>query len=95
MCTTPWNLRSRRDQPPPPIPFAEALKPRHSSRQRDEAKEFWRQVSAAPGAAHHGSVDAGNEALSTLDDISRKIDDLARQLNCLGYFDDQPGPRAA
>ncbi len=29
-------------------------------------------------------------------DVSRRINDLARQLNCLGYFDDNDGrPRAA
>lgn len=26
---------------------------------------------------------------------SRRIEALARRLNCLGYFNEQPGPRAA
>lgn len=34
-------------------------------------------------------------ALSAVDDVSRRIDDLARQLGCLGHFDQGDGPRAA
>lgn len=36
-------------------------------------------------------------ALSAMDRASRKLDDLAKQLNCLGYFDesDPDRPRAA
>jgi hypothetical protein len=39
--------------------------------------------------------DAGNRALQAVESISRRIDDLARELNCLGFFDDEDGPRAA
>lgn len=35
------------------------------------------------------------QALAALENVSRRIDDLARQLNCLGWFDDDDGPRAA
>jgi hypothetical protein len=39
---------------------------------------------------------ASHEALEAIDCVSRRINDLARQLNCLGYFDDDnPRPRAA
>lgn len=39
----------------------------------------------------------GDEALAALESASRNIRDLARELNCLGYFDDADGdrPRAA
>lgn len=34
--------------------------------------------------------------LNALEDVSRRIDHLARELNCLGYFDDDDDrPRAA
>jgi hypothetical protein len=40
--------------------------------------------------------ESASDALSALDDMSRHIRDLARELNCLGYFDDDPDlPRAA
>ena len=41
--------------------------------------------------------DAGANALTALYDVSRKMEDLARELNCLGYFndDDDNRPRAA
>ncbi|MCP3905600.1 MAG: hypothetical protein GY715_18390 [Planctomycetes bacterium] len=32
---------------------------------------------------------------AAIDDMSRRIQDLARELNCLGYFDDDDRPRAA
>ena len=39
---------------------------------------------------------AAEDALAALDSMSRKIRDLARELNCLGYFDgDDDRPRAA
>lgn len=34
-------------------------------------------------------------ALHAVDDVSRRIDDLARKLGCLGHFDQSDGPRAA
>lgn len=44
---------------------------------------------------------AGEEAvieqqvLEALADMSRRIEFLSRELDCLGYFDDAEGPRAA
>ncbi len=34
-------------------------------------------------------------ALDAVDDVSRRIDDLANKLGCLGHFDQSEGPRAA
>ena len=34
-------------------------------------------------------------ALAAVEDASRRIDDLARRLGCLGFFDQGDGPRAA
>lgn len=36
-----------------------------------------------------------SEALEALDTVSRRMEDLARLLGCLGYFDDDDRPRAA
>lgn len=40
---------------------------------------------------------AADLAIEAIDDVSRRIDDLARELGCLGYFgdDDDDRPRAA
>ena len=48
-----------------------------------------------PGAERRPA--AGEQAMAALADVSRRIEDLARELNCLGYFDDDlaGGPRAA
>ena len=37
------------------------------------------------------------DAMQAMDDVSRRMEDLARQLNCLGYFPDgdDDRPRAA
>jgi hypothetical protein len=42
-------------------------------------------------------LDSGPAALAAIEHVSRRIDDLARELNCLGYFDDafDDWPRAA
>ena len=34
-------------------------------------------------------------ALDAVEDVSRRIDDLANKLGCLGHFDQSEGPRAA
>ena len=34
-------------------------------------------------------------ALDAVDEVSRRIDDLASKLGCLGHFDQSEGPRAA
>ncbi len=39
--------------------------------------------------------DSAERALAAIDSISRRIDDLARELKCLGYFDDDDKPPAA
>jgi hypothetical protein len=39
--------------------------------------------------------DATSEALDALESVSRRMEDLARALDCLGYFDDDDRPRAA
>ncbi|MHC4948132.1 MAG: hypothetical protein ACYTG1_07705 [Planctomycetota bacterium] len=41
-------------------------------------------------------ADLAGEVLDTIETMSRRIEDLARELNCLGYFDeDDDRPRAA
>ena len=43
-----------------------------------------------------GQVPSTTEVLAALDDVSRRMESLARSLGCLGYFDDEDdGPRAA
>ena len=38
---------------------------------------------------------AALDAISQIENTSRRMSDLARQLGCLGYFDETDGPRAA
>jgi hypothetical protein len=38
---------------------------------------------------------APHAALDALDDVSRRMENLARALDCLGFFEDDDGPRAA
>ena len=44
----------------------------------------------------HASQD-GEHTLATIGNVSRRLEDLARKLNCLGFFDepDPDRPRAA
>lgn len=43
-----------------------------------------------------GQVPSTEEVLKALDDVSRRMEVLARSLGCLGHFDDDDeGPRAA
>ena len=39
--------------------------------------------------------EAAAAALRAVACFSRRMEDLARELNCLGYFDDEDAPRAA
>ena len=39
--------------------------------------------------------DSSLRALAAVEDTSRRIDDLARRLGCLGFFETGDGPRAA
>ena len=43
------------------------------------------------------TIDSVEDAQAAVENISRKIKDLARELNCLGFFDDDDDdrPRAA
>jgi hypothetical protein len=43
----------------------------------------------------HREGDSATMALEALENVSRRIDVLARELNCLGWFGDDEGPRAA
>lgn len=45
----------------------------------------------------HSLPKSADDVLAVFDTMSRRIDDLARELNCLGYFpsDDDDRPRAA
>jgi hypothetical protein len=53
--------------------------------------------SRRPAAETPGSAGSATEVLDALQCVSRKITDLARELKCLGYFDDanDSRPRAA
>jgi hypothetical protein len=42
-----------------------------------------------------GRVSPSDEVLDALDDVSRRMENLARALDCLGFFEDDDGPRAA
>ncbi len=44
-----------------------------------------------------GLPDSAGQVFEAIEVMSRRIDDLARELNCLGHFDDDDGlgPRAA
>ncbi len=42
-----------------------------------------------------GQVPSTEAVLKALDDVSRRMETLAQSLGCLGYFDDDDGPRAA
>jgi hypothetical protein len=50
------------------------------------------QPEIGPHAAGDGSM---GDALEALELVSRRMEDLARALDCLGYFDDDDRPRAA
>ena len=52
---------------------------------------------AQAAAATETDGDIADEALAAVEHTSRKLEDLARALNCLGFFDDDDDdrPRAA
>ena len=76
-------IRHRAEAMPNPIPFSgwSATHSRHKRHHRDTIE--------LPGTL--------DDVLAAFDTVSRRITDLARELNCLGYFDDPNGdlPRAA
>lgn len=43
----------------------------------------------------HRFSETSLRALDAVEDTSRRIEDLARRLGCLGHFDRSDGPRAA
>jgi hypothetical protein len=53
------------------------------------------QPEIGPRAAGDGSIGSRADALEALEQVSRRMEDLARALGCLGYFDDDDRPRAA
>jgi hypothetical protein len=68
------------NQPVDPIPFPADLAEKLSEQSGD---------AASLRESAEGVFDA-------IDNMSRRIEDLARELNCLGYFDDDDDdPRAA
>jgi hypothetical protein len=42
-----------------------------------------------------GLTESAGNVLTAIETMSRRIDDLARELRCLGHFDDDDRPRAA
>lgn len=42
-----------------------------------------------------GLPSSADDVIDALDTMSRRIDDLARELNVFGHFDNDDGPRAA
>ena len=42
-----------------------------------------------------GQVPSTVDVMAALDNVSRRMESLAQSLGCLGYFDDDDGPRAA
>ncbi|MCA9285872.1 MAG: hypothetical protein KDA22_11685 [Phycisphaerales bacterium] len=49
-----------------------------------------------PRSARRDGTDSVDSTLLAMDDVSRRMEDLARQLGCLGFFGDGgDGPRAA
>ena len=64
----------------------------------DEAEGPGRFRAATPTAGRPQVGDlhaAATDALRAVESVSRRMEDLARELNCLGYFDDDDTPRAA
>ncbi len=56
----------------------------------------WRARGNTAPSARDTSKPGGVEVLAALDSVSRRMKDLARSLDCLGYFDDEGDrPRAA
>ena len=56
---------------------------------------LWTEIPAEPRDVI-GQVPSTTEVLAALDNVSRRMESLARSLGCLGYFDDEDdGPRAA
>lgn len=84
-----------------------ALQPNNqgSGRMADDPIPFPAERAGAPSPPRNSrrrATDSGkprdptNDALAALANVSRRINDLARELKCLGFFDDgEDRPRAA
>jgi hypothetical protein len=72
-----------------PLPF-----PVEAARKSKRAQRHGPRFGITLGQEHLD--DSIDDVLSAFDSVSRRITDLARELKCLGYFDDhEHGPRAA
>ena len=81
------SVHPRIDDVPAPIPFPQG--PRRGQSPSSAA--------AAPTRGKSFLPESVDDVLAAFDDMSRSITNLARELNCLGYFEDPNGdlPRAA
>ena len=75
-------------------------RPRRGSQQPNAAPIPFPRVRRMGEAADHESsetCDSASDVIDALQTVSRRITDLARELKCLGYFDDGDDgrPRAA
>ena len=88
---SPTNpIRREAHTPPAPIPFPQDGHAAHSSGSHGHSgRKTTGRNSTLP--------ESMDEILAAFDDMSRRITDLARELNCLGHFDDPNNdlPRAA
>jgi len=56
----------------------------------------WRTKKREPRPPNTGLPQSTDDVLAAFATVSRRINDLARELKCLGYFDDEDDrPRAA
>lgn len=76
----------RDDTDPQSLPFHAAG---HSAEMHGSSDDDWMRATGLPTSAR--------QVLRSIDSLSRRIEDLARELNCLGHFDtdDDDRPRAA
>ena len=71
---------------------------RHSA---SESILFPKDPACQPASGHRsfdltGLPESASQVFESIEVLSRRIEDLARELNCLGHFDDDGrGPRAA
>lgn len=66
-----------------------------TTRWMDRHKQESLALQEGPRPGRRDRSSSSERALRAIDDVSRRIDVLARELKCLGYFDDGDGPRAA
>jgi len=69
------------------LPFPLPRAPHHPDTERKESPEVTGDIL--------GRLSPPHQALDALDDVTRRMENLARTLDCLGFFDDDDGPRAA